>query len=117
MSKNYEPRLKTKYAKEIRGKLQEQFNYSNEMQVPKLDKVVINMGVGEAVADSKKIKSALAELEKIAGQTPVPTKARVSMKSAKTCATCRPARSTRLVICGVSSLHAAQKQPASLPSR
>ncbi|MGB3626411.1 MAG: 50S ribosomal protein L5 [Henriciella sp.] len=83
MSKNYEPRLKTKYDKEIRGKMQEQFNYSNEMQVPKLDKVVINMGVGEAVADSKKIKTALAELEKIAGQKPVPTKARKSIAGFK----------------------------------
>jgi large subunit ribosomal protein L5 len=53
------------------------------MQVPKLDKVVINMGVGEAVADSKKIKTALAELEKIAGQKPVPTKARKSIAGFK----------------------------------
>jgi large subunit ribosomal protein L5 len=83
MSKNYEPRLKTKYAKEIRAKLQEQFNYSNDMQVPKLDKVVINMGVGEAVADSKKIKTALAELERISGQKPVPTKARKSIAGFK----------------------------------
>lgn len=83
MSKNYEPRLKTKYAKEIRAKLQEEFNYSNEMQVPKLDKVVINMGVGEAVADSKKIKTALAELEKISGQKPVPTTARKSIAGFK----------------------------------
>ena len=63
MSDNYEPRLKKKYKEQIRTKLQEEFKYSNEMQVPKLDKVVINMGVGEAVADSKKIKTALAELE------------------------------------------------------
>ena len=83
MSDNYEPRLKAKYAKEIRTKLQEEFKYSNEMQVPKLDKVVINMGVGEAVADSKKIKTALAELEKISGQKPVPTKARKSIAGFK----------------------------------
>ena len=61
----YEPRLKQIYRDTIREKMQEQFNYSNPMMVPKLDKVVINMGVGEAVADSKKIKSALAELERI----------------------------------------------------
>ncbi len=79
MSENYEPRLKTKYRDQIRAKLQEEFKYSNEMMVPKLDKVVINMGVGEAVADSKKIKTALAELEKISGQKPVPTKARKSI--------------------------------------
>jgi large subunit ribosomal protein L5 len=83
MSEAYEPRLKRKYREEIRPKLQEQFNYSNPMKVPKLDKVVINMGVGEAVADSKKIKLALAELEKIAGQKPVATKARKSIAGFK----------------------------------
>ena len=83
MSSAYEPRLKTKYRDEIRNKLQEQFNYSNPMKVPKLDKVVINMGVGEAVADSKKIKAALAELELIAGQKPVATKARKSIAGFK----------------------------------
>ena len=55
MSDAYEPRLKKKYREEIRGKLQEQFKYSNPMKVPKLDKVVINMGVGEArKKDAKK---------------------------------------------------------------
>jgi large subunit ribosomal protein L5 len=83
MSEAYEPRLKRKYREEIRTKLQEQFNYSNPMKVPKLDKVVINMGVGEAVADSKKIKTALAEMEKISGQKPVPTKARKSIAGFK----------------------------------
>ena len=83
MSKAYEPRLKTKYREQIRQKLQDQFNYSNPMMIPKLDKVVINMGVGEAVADSKKIKSALAELEKISGQKPVATKARKSIAGFK----------------------------------
>ena len=83
MSKAYEPRLKTKYREQIRAKLQDQFNYSNPMMIPKLDKVVINMGVGEAVADSKKIKSALAELERIAGQKPVATKARKSIAGFK----------------------------------
>ena len=83
MSEAYEPRLKRKYREEIRTKLQEQFNYSNPMKVPKLDKVVINMGVGEAVSDSKKIKAALAELERIAGQKPVATKARKSIAGFK----------------------------------
>ncbi|MEM7662904.1 MAG: 50S ribosomal protein L5 [Pseudomonadota bacterium] len=83
MSDTYEPRLKKKYRDEIRGKMQEQFEYSNPMLVPKLDKVVINMGVGEAVQDSKKIKSALAELELIAGQKPMPTKARKSIAGFK----------------------------------
>ncbi len=83
MSEAYEPRLKRKYREEIRAKLQEQFNYSNPMKVPKLDKVVINMGVGEAVNDSKKIKAALAELERIAGQKPVATRARKSIAGFK----------------------------------
>lgn len=83
MSEAYEPRLKRKYREQIRAKLQEQFNYSNPMKVPKLDKVVINMGVGEAVSDSKKIKSALVELERIAGQKPVATKARKSIAGFK----------------------------------
>ncbi|MFN3913187.1 50S ribosomal protein L5, partial [Hyphomonas sp.] len=83
MSEAYEPRLKRLYREQIRAKLQEQFNYSNPMKVPKLDKVVINMGVGEAVSDSKKIKSALAELERIAGQKPVATKARKSIAGFK----------------------------------
>ncbi|MEL7128648.1 MAG: 50S ribosomal protein L5 [Pseudomonadota bacterium] len=80
---DYEPRLKAKYRDQIRAKLKEQFAYGNDMQIPKLDKVVINMGVGEAVADSKKIKSALAELELIAGQKPVATKARKSIAGFK----------------------------------
>jgi len=83
MSKDYTPRLKAKYNEQIRGKLKEEFGYTNDMQIPKLDKVVINMGVGEAVADSKKIKTALAEMEKIAGQKPVATKARKSIAGFK----------------------------------
>ena len=51
----YEPRLKTEYRQRIRTALKEQFGYTNEMQIPKLDKIVLNMGIGEAVADSKKV--------------------------------------------------------------
>ena len=83
MSKDYTPRLKKKYDEQIRTKLKEEFGYTNDMQIPKIDKVVINMGVGEAVADSKKIKTALAEMEKIAGQKPVATKARKSIAGFK----------------------------------
>ena len=83
MSKDYTPRLKKKYNEQIRGKLKEEFGYTNDMQIPRIDKVVINMGVGEAVADSKKIKTALAEMEKIAGQKPVATKARKSIAGFK----------------------------------
>ena len=74
----YTPRLRTLYDQNIREKLTKQFGYTNGMQVPALDKVVINMGVGEAVADSKKIRSALADLTAISGQKPVETKSRKS---------------------------------------
>ena len=79
----YEPRLKTEYKSRIRGVLKEQFGYTNEMQIPKLDKIVLNMGIGEAVADSKKVQSAMTDLGKIAGQKPVPTKARTSIAAFK----------------------------------
>jgi large subunit ribosomal protein L5 len=81
--KAYEPRLKTEYKQRIRKAMRERFGYTNEMQIPKLDKIVINMGVGEAVADSKKVQSAMTDLAKIAGQKPVPTKARNSVASFK----------------------------------
>ena len=79
----YTPRLKSLYDQSIRTKLTEQFKYTNGMQVPALDKVVINMGVGEAVADSKKIRSALADLTAISGQKPLETKSRKSIASFK----------------------------------
>jgi large subunit ribosomal protein L5 len=79
----YEPRLKTLYNKSIREKLTTQFSYGNPMQVPALDKVVINMGVGEAVADSKKIRSAIADLAAITGQKPIETKSRKSIATFK----------------------------------
>jgi large subunit ribosomal protein L5 len=79
----YEPRLKTEYKSRIRKAMRDKFGYTNEMQIPKLEKIVINMGVGEAVADSKKIQSAMTDLAKIAGQKPVPTKARNSIASFK----------------------------------
>ena len=69
----YEPRLRSYYVDVIRPKLVEDFAYKNPMQVPALEKVVINMGVGEAVADSKKINSAVKDLTLIAGQKPVVT--------------------------------------------
>jgi large subunit ribosomal protein L5 len=79
----YEPRLKTDYRQRIRKALKDQFGYTNEMQIPKLEKIVLNMGVGEAVADSKKIQSAMADLARIAGQKPVSTKARTSIAGFK----------------------------------
>jgi large subunit ribosomal protein L5 len=79
----YEPRLKAEYKARIRKVMREKFGYSNEMQIPKLDKIVINMGIGEAVADSKKVASAMTDLAKIAGQKPVATKARTSIAGFK----------------------------------
>ncbi|MAK62347.1 MAG: 50S ribosomal protein L5 [Ponticaulis sp.] len=79
----YEPRFQKLYRDKVVPAMQEKFNYSNPMQMPKLDKVVLNMGVGEAVADSKKIQSALKDMEAIAGQKPVATKARKSIAGFK----------------------------------
>lgn len=79
----YIPRLKTQYQNEIRNALVEEFGYKNPMQVPGLEKVVLNMGVGEAVADSKKIKTVVEDLTKIAGQKPVITHARKSIAAFK----------------------------------
>jgi len=80
---NYEPRLKSVYRERIRGTLKEQFGYTNEMQIPKLDKIVLNMGIGEAVNDSKKVQAALKDLTAIAGQKPATTRARKSIAGFK----------------------------------
>ena len=76
---NYTPRLRAVYNDTIRAALMEEFGYKNAMMTPKLDKIVLNMGIGEAVKDSKKIKSAQADLTAIAGQKAVITKARNSI--------------------------------------
>jgi large subunit ribosomal protein L5 len=78
-----QPRLKKVYEEKIRKALQEQFNYDNEMQIPRLDKIVLNMGVGEATADSKKPSVAAEDLALIAGQKPVVTRARKSIAGFK----------------------------------
>jgi len=77
------PRLKAQYNEKLRSELQEKFGYTNEMRIPKLEKIVINIGCGEAVGDSKKIKSVEAELAKIAGQKPVVTTAKKSIATFK----------------------------------
>ena len=79
----YEPRMKSEYRQRIRKALKDQFGYTNEMQIPKLDKIVVNMGIGEAVTDSKKTQSAMKDLAAITGQKPVPTKARTSIAGFK----------------------------------
>lgn len=80
---DYTPRLKAQYTETVRPALKEEFSYKNEMMIPKLEKIVLNMGVGEAVADSKKIRSAHADLMAIAGQMPVITKAKKSIAGFK----------------------------------
>ena len=79
----YEPRLKTVYRDRIRASMKVQFGYTHEMQIPNLDKIVLKMGIGEAVADSKKAQTALKDLEAIAGQKPVATRARKSIAGFK----------------------------------
>jgi large subunit ribosomal protein L5 len=79
----YIPRLRTLYDDVVKGRLVEQFGYENSLQVPRLDKVVINMGIGEGVADRKKVEAAAADLSLIAGQKAVITKARKSIATFK----------------------------------
>jgi len=79
----YTPRLRAEYDKKIRGMMTEKFGYANVMQVPRLDKVVLNMGVGEATADTKKVTTAAGDLALIAGQRPVITRARKAISTFK----------------------------------
>ncbi|WP_442602736.1 50S ribosomal protein L5 [Paenibacillus sp. KN14-4R] len=76
-------RMKERYLNEITPALMQKFNYTTVMQVPKIEKVVINMGVGEAVSNSKVLDSAVADLEKITGQKPVITRAKKSIAGFK----------------------------------
>jgi large subunit ribosomal protein L5 len=77
------PRLRIEFDNTVRGALTKEFSYHNPMQVPRLDKVVINMGIGEAVSDRKKVEAAAADLALISGQKPVITKARLSIATFK----------------------------------
>ena len=76
-------RLQDKYKKEIMNKLKDKFKYKNQFEIPKLEKVVINMGVGEAVKDNKKIDTAASELAAITGQKPIMTKSKKANASFK----------------------------------
>ena len=80
---NYTPRVKTDYEDRIVKAMTEKFGYKNRFEVPKLDKIVINMGVGEATQDKKKVETAASELQQIAGQKPVITKAKKSIAQFK----------------------------------
>ena len=80
---SYQPRLKNVYKEEITKKLQERFNYSSPMEVPRLLKIVINRGVGQATADKKLIETSVNELTAIAGQKAVPTYSKTDVSNFK----------------------------------
>ena len=80
---DYVPRLKTQFEQVMREQLSKQFNYTNRMQVPRITKVVLNMGIGEGVADRKKVDNAANDLSLIAGQKAVITKSRKSIATYK----------------------------------
>lgn len=77
------PNMKERYKEEVVPALREQFAYTNIMQVPKIEKITLNMGVGEAVGDKKQLDNAVADLEKLSGQKPLVTKARKSVAGFK----------------------------------
>ena len=83
MADEYTPRLKEQYYATVRDELQKQFNYKNVMMIPKIEKIVVNMGVGEAATDSKAIDGDVADLRAITGQQPLITKARKSIATFK----------------------------------
>src|SRR3546814_131972 len=82
-AKDYVPRLKKHYEDVVKPALLEEFKYANAMQVPRLEKVVVNMGVGEAVGDSKKVMAAVGDLTAITGQKPVVTRAKKAIANFK----------------------------------
>jgi large subunit ribosomal protein L5 len=83
MAKDYTPRFEAQYRDRIVAAMTEKFGYKNPMQVPRIDKIVLNMGVGEATQDKKKVDIAAGEMELIAGQKPVITKAKLSIAQFK----------------------------------
>lgn len=83
MADAYVPRLKLQYEKELREAMAKEFGYANPMQIPRLSKVVLNMGIGESVVDSKKVQAAADDLALISGQKPVVVKARKSIATFK----------------------------------
>ena len=83
MADAYVPRLKLQYEETLREEMAKEFGYANPMQIPRLSKVVLNMGIGESVADSKKVQAAADDLALIAGQKPVIVNARKSIATFK----------------------------------
>ena len=80
---DYEPRMKARYRETVQAAMQERFGYANKMQMPKIEKIVLNMGIGESTADSKKAQSAADDLSLIAGQKAVVTRAKKSIAGFK----------------------------------
>ncbi|MFN9580536.1 MAG: 50S ribosomal protein L5 [Novosphingobium sp.] len=83
MADKYVPRLRKKYDEQIAKAMTEKFGYANVMEVPKIEKITLNMGVGEGSQDKKKVQTAAAEMELISGQKPVITKAKKSIAQFK----------------------------------
>jgi len=83
MTEIYVPRLKAKYQAEIAKAMTEKFGYKNVMEIPRLEKITLNMGVGEGTQDRKKVTTAAAEMERISGQKPVVTRAKKSVAQFK----------------------------------
>ena len=83
MSEKYIPRLKSKYAEEVAPALMKKFGYDNVMQIPKLDKITVNIGCGEARDNSKMVEAIVGDLAKITGQKPIVTKAKNSVANFK----------------------------------
>lgn len=83
MSENYTPRLKQQYEESVRERLRKEFSIDNTMSIPRIDKVVLNMGVGEASKNIKLLENAVEEMRAIAGQQPVITRAKKSIAAFK----------------------------------
>ena len=83
MADKYTPRMRKLYDDEIAKAMKSKFNYANDMEIPRLEKIILNMGVGEATQDRKKVDQAVSEMERIAGQKPVVTKAKKSIAQFK----------------------------------
>jgi large subunit ribosomal protein L5 len=79
----YKPRFKARYEDQLQKALMEKFGYTNKLQAPKLEKIVINMGIGEATQDTKKVQQAARDLTLIAGQKPIITKAKLAISNFK----------------------------------
>ena len=100
----YTPRLKTEYAGKIRPAMKAEFNYKNDMQIPRLDKIVLNIGVGDAVKDTKKVKAAQEDLTTIAGQKAVVEGVNVAIRHTRQTQTSQGGRQPKAMPIDLSNL-------------